>query len=468
MNGTERSDVDWLDVVDPDSGDAVGRVQCTSRESIDAAIERAANMVAAAPPARHRRSEALSKCADFIVANVNDFISTLVSEGIKTISEATVEVKRAEATLRDYARLALDSSSSLSAVADGSPKGDRVTAHVEDTPVGVVAAFTPFNDPLNLVAHKLGAAIAAGCPVIVKPHELTPMSGDLLIRNTDWSSLEAGFVQVVHGLGRTAGDQLVRDRRVAAISFTGGVDTAQQISATAGLKLLLFELGGNCPTLIWNDAELEAAVPALISGMTAAAGQNCLHVQRIYAHADIHDELLVRLVDGLNAVRLGSKVDAATQMGPLITPEVAQRIHTAVGAAATAGAQIAAGGDRHGRAGHQPTLLVDVDAQSPLNLDEVFGPVTTLTPIDSLSKALTLMNRTPTPLQAGVYTNTLDVAATCSTQLRFGAVLINRTSDFRIDTLPFGGPRHAGIGREGGRYGIQHLTQPQLTLTSVR
>ena len=451
-----------IEVEDPDTGKIIGAVHVTASDDLD-------NLLNNAKQALHKqanhsdRSAALTSAADTITANREEFVTTLTAEGIKTISEAQIEVDRAAATLRSYAHLA-------SATAPETPHvraehlGPGANTTIETMPSGVVVAITPFNDPLNLVAHKLGAAVAAGCPIIVKPHEATPLVADLLIRSTDWTALPTGYVQIAHGYGADVGAKLVADPRVKIVSFTGGVETGTAIARTAGLKQLVFELGGNCPTLVWADADLHIALPALRAGIIAAAGQNCLHVQRIYVHAEQAERASSWLSASLDDVQLGPKADPSTDMGPLLNFQAVDRVDGLVKSAIQDGARLLAGGRRTGRTGYAPTLLSNVAADHPLSTTEVFGPITTINEIASLDGAIDAMNHTNTPLQAGVFTQDPHVARTSESKLRFGTVLLNRTSDFRIDTLPFGGPHLAGIGREGGRWGIEQLTEPKVLL----
>ena len=315
-----------MEVRDPWDASLVGRVPRATPADALAAVDQAAaaREVARRMPV-HQRMSVLQGAADRIAAEAEGFARLVAREGIKTIREARREVARCVGTLRLCAEEARRLTGETIAF-DQVPGGEGRSGYYTREPIGVVLAITPFNDPLNLVAHKVGPAIAAGCPVILKPHERTPLSALKLADALSQAGLPAGVLQVLTGDGRELGPALLGDDRVRLVSFTGGVEAGRRVAALAGLKRLEMELGGNCPTLVLADADLDRAAAACISGAFWAAGQNCLHVQRIIADQSVYEPFRDRLRQLAAGIHLGPKLDEATDMGCLIDAMAAERI----------------------------------------------------------------------------------------------------------------------------------------------
>ncbi|MEJ2292761.1 MAG: aldehyde dehydrogenase family protein, partial [Deinococcales bacterium] len=344
---------------------------------------------------------------------------------------------------------------------DQRPGSENRFGYFVPEPVGIVAAITPFNDPLNLVAHKVGPAIAAGNAIVLKPDSKTPLSalklGELLLD----SGLPADLLQVVTGRGSVVGDALVRDGRVRVVSFTGGKETGEAIVRAGGLKRYSMELGSNAPTIVLEDADLEAALPAIVSGAFWAAGQNCLHVQRLLVQDAVYEEVRERMVAGAEAVRTGPKLDEDTDMGPVIDAPNVERIAGMVEEARTAGAHLLTGGGFEGTH-FEPTLLEGVPATSRLARDEVYGPVTILHRVADLDEAVAVANDVDYGLQAAVFTRDLGAAHRAVSALHYGGVMVNDSTDYRIDAMPFGGVKGSGLGREGVRFAVHEMTELKL------
>ena len=434
-------------VLDPDDGAIVAEVGLADPAQAEDALAAAAR----AATGRYswpedRRAASLLNASRAVRERNAEFAALIAAEGIKTLSEAHAEVKRTAHTL------AL-SAAAVHRAGPGVPSaGDRPTtrgwrAGLRQEPVGVVVAITPFNDPLNLVAHKLGPALAAGNAVIVKPDPRTPLSALLLARVLLDATVPLDRLSVLAGDGELV-NQLVADRRVRFVNFTGGRNIGALVHAAAGTKRTLLELGGVCPTIVWEDADLDIAVPELLAGAVAAAGQNCLHVQRILVHRRRYDELRERLAAAIGDVRLGRKDDPNTQMGPLIDTAAKRRVSTLLDGARHAGATILTGG-RETHSGYLPTLITDLPDRAALTTTEIFGPVTTIEPVDDLTHCLHKANSGDGALQAGVLSRREDVIEALVAGLDTGSVVIGGTSNHRSDALPFGGTGQAGIGREG-------------------
>jgi glyceraldehyde-3-phosphate dehydrogenase (NADP+) len=383
---------------------------------------------------------------------------------VKTIREARLEVSRCIDTLRLSAEEARRLHGETVNFDQRAGNEHRFGYWVRE-PVGVIGAITPFNDPLNLVAHKLGPALAGGNAVILKPDSKTPLSGIRLVEALHDAGAPAGRVQVVTGHGRRVGKTLTTDPRVRMISFTGGLDAGEEVVREAGLKKISMELGSNCPVIVMDDADLDAAVPSCVSGAFWAAGQNCLHVQRLLVHETVYEEFRARFVRGAEAVVSGSKLDEGTDMGPLIDEAAARRVETAVESAVAAGGTLLTGGTRDGSF-FAPTVLENVPPIAPLSCEEIYGPVTVLYRFADLDTAIRLANGTDYGLQAGVFTASLSTARRAAAELEFGGVMINESTDFRIDAVPFGGRKRSGLGREGVRFALEEMTEPKLVCFS--
>ncbi len=386
-----------------------------------------------------------------------EFAECIAKEGIKTIREARKEVTRCIETLRISAEEARRLGGETIAF-DQVPGSETRFGYFKRLPVGLVIAITPYNDPLNLVAHKIGPAIAAGNAGMLKPHSSTPLSAKNLVDLFDATELPAGVLQLVTGSGAVIGDQLVSDPRVRMVSFTGGPEVGHHVLKLAGLKKISMELGGNCPSIVMDDADMELALEATVCGAFWAAGQNCLHVQRIYIQKDHFEDFLNRFKERTRRIKVGDKMDEATDMGPMINDAATRKVSEFVRDAVDKGARILTGGEYEGRY-YQPTVLDNVSAQCRISKEEVFGPVVALYPFSEIHEAIELANDVDYGLQAGVFTRDLATAHTIADGLNCGGVMINDSSDYRIDAMPFGGTRGSGLGKEGVVHTIHEMTE---------
>ena len=414
----------------------------------------------------YERSKVLGRVGDLVEERAHNFAQLIAREGSKTIREARKEVSRCVNTLRSSAEEARRISGETIPF-DSFPGGEQRKGYYERMPVGVVLAITPFNDPLNLVAHKLGPAIAAGNAVILKPATVTPLSAIELTRVFQEAGLPPQVLQTITGYGSVIGDPLVSDERVRMISFTGGVEAGKRITARAGIKKIGMELGSNSPVIVWHDADLEWAVETCVSGAFWAAGQNCIGVQRIYIHQHVYTEFRNAFVDRTASYKIGDKLDEATDMGPMITEEEATRVEQWVGKAAESGAAVLTGGGRSGTL-VQPTVLEDVPPSVAVHCEEVFGPTVNLYPVSDAEEAIAEANSLSFGLHAGVFTRDVDTAFKIAGGLECGGVMINDSTDYRLDTMPFGGVKNSGLGREGIRFSIEEMTEPKVVCWLLR
>jgi glyceraldehyde-3-phosphate dehydrogenase (NADP+) len=324
----------------------------------------------------------------------------------------------------------------------------------------LIVAITPYNDPLNLVAHKLGPAIAGGNAVILKPSELAPLSAIKLVSCLVAAGLPETVVTVATG-GAELGKALVASRDVRMISFTGGFVTGEQIARTAGLKKLAMDLGGNAPVIVMGDCDLEAAVESCLSGAFWAAGQNCVGTQRLLIQASIYEAFRERFVSKARALVVGDPLLADTDIGPMITAQAAQNAEQVVNEALQAGATLLCGHRRQGSC-YAATVLENVDHSSRLWRNEVFAPVVVLQGFESFDEAIDLANEPEYSLHAGIFTNDLATAMSAARRIEAGGVMINDSSDYRFDAMPFGGSKYGSLGREGVRFAYEEMTQPKV------
>jgi len=456
-----------ITVVNPQDGSFVGEVYSANEADAQRAI---AIAVAAAGIAKklpaHVRMSVLNQVADALFQQKELFAQMIAREGIKTINEARKEAIRCVDTLRISAEEARRLTGETIAF-DQAPGSENKFGYYKRLPLGVVVAITPFNDPLNLVAHKIGPAIAAGNAVILMPHSETPLVAKMLIELFAKTELPEGILQLVTGRGEIIGDVLVSDPRVNMVSFTGGSSVGNRILAQTGLKKIAMELGSNCPAVILADADIEHALDATVSGAFWAAGQNCLHVQRIYIQDELYAQFSQAFVKRAQTILMGDKLQEDTEMGPMINEKAALKVEFLVNDALSKGATLLCGGNRKG-AFYQPTVLADVSNDCLIAKEEVFGPVTLLYRFDDIEEAIAMANDVDYGLQAGVFTRDLDLAFKVADSLECGGVMINDSSDYRIDAMPFGGVKGSGLGREGVMSTINEMTAAKTYCFNLR
>ena len=411
----------------------------------------------------HERSEILETTAEGLRKNARMLAETISIEAGKPIKYSMQEARRAAVTMKFSAEEAKRIHGETIPF-DAEPRGAGMFAYYVREPVGVVLAITPFNDPLNLVAHKLGPAVAAGNAVILKPSLLTPLSAIHLVDLMRSAGLPDSAAQILlaPGKGSQLRDLLHADR-VKVVSFTGGPDAGADVIREGGIKKYSMELGSNSPVLLWSDADLDRAVPQVVDAAFESQGQNCIHAQRVLIHESIYEEARDRIIEATRRLKTGNPLSEDTDIGPMITEEEARRVETWVEEAALEGAKTLAGGRRQGNM-YAPTVLEDVRPTSAIAQKEIFGPVVLLFRVADLEEAIELCNSVPYGLQAGVFTNNLAVAQRCVEGLEYGGVLINQTSDFRVDFMPFGGFKQSGLDREGVRFAIDAMTEIKLVV----
>jgi glyceraldehyde-3-phosphate dehydrogenase (NADP+) len=464
IGGTWRAAGLTVEVRNSFAGEVVGTIGSGSvadvRDGVDAAVEALRNEFP-----MHARYDVLMRAADLVDVNAELYAVDLAMEGHKTIREARREPPRSANVLR----LAAEEGRRLGGETlpfDIKPGSENRQGFYMRVPVGVVAAILPFNDPLAVMAHKVGPALAGGNAVVVKPDSRSPLAVLRLAGHLVEAGLPAGRLSVITGDGLIVGAALVKDPRVRMITFTGGVATGELIAASAGMKKLALELGANSAVLVLRDADLGRASSAIVDGAFAQAGQNCLGVQRVFAESEVYDELLERVVERTGFLRAGASLDETADVCPLITEAEAIRVEQMILDATSKGARVATGGSRTG-AVLAPTVLIDVPSGCRIDTDEAYGPVVAIYRIKSVDEGIARANEVAFGLHAAVFTNNLEHAFRAIRKLQVGGVIINDSTDYRLDTMPFGGVKQSGFGREGVRFAIEEMTETRVVCFNV-
>ncbi len=454
-----------LDVTRPWDGSLVGQTWQADDATYDAAADAcvaAAPMVAAMPV--HARGAILQRVSAGLGAARETFARRIAEEAGKPIRDARTEVDRARMTFQVAAEEARRLAGGGEVLPmDLAPHGEGRVAMTRRVPLGPIAAISPFNFPLNLVAHKLAPAFAAGNPVLLKPASRTPLSALALAELMRECGLPDGALSVLP-MDRTVGDRLVGDDRFRMLTFTGSSEVGWAMKARAGRKKVVLELGGNAGVIVDASADVPEAARRIATGGFAFAGQSCISVQRAYVHEACWQAFLDALLAAVEALRVGDPLDDATAVGPLITGGDVERVTTWVREATDAGARVLAGGRALGPRLFAPTVLTGVPRTARVCADEVFGPVVVVEPVASFDEAVAAVNDSVFGLQAGVFTADLEHALVAFDRLEVGGVLINDVPTFRIDHMPYGGVKHSGLGREGPHYTIDEMSELRLLI----
>jgi acyl-CoA reductase-like NAD-dependent aldehyde dehydrogenase len=452
---------DWLDVRSPHSGELVGRVAKAGPDEARRAVDAAERALAAPLPA-HKRAEILVRVAGALGRRHDEVARLISDEAGKPLKAARVEARRAMST---YTFAAVEARKLAGEVVpmDAARTGEGKLAFTIRAPIGIVGAITPFNFPLNLVAHKIAPALAAGCPVVLKPAGQTPLSALLLAELEEEAGLPAGWLSVVVGPAAEIGDVLVSDDRVKALTFTGSADVGWKLRERAPRKRVALELGNATPVVVDASADIEDVASRMAAHAFSFAGQSCISVQRIYVEREAYEPFLERFVPEVEALKVGDPADEETDVGPVIDDAARERILAWIEEARAAGARVLTGGDLDGGL-IRPTVIADAAPGLKVSSEEVFGPVVTVNPYDTLDEAIALANGTRYGLQAGLFSRRLDTALRAARELEFGGVTINEAPTFRADQMPYGGVKESGNTREGPAYAVRELTEERVVV----
>src|SRR5919197_782410 len=438
----------WIHVRSPYSGEVVGRVAKGGADETSRAID-AAELAMREPLPAHKRAEILVRVAMALGRRHDEVARQISDEAGKPMKAARVEAKRAMSTYTFAAEA-----------------GEGKLAFTLREPIGVVGAISPFNFPLNLVAHKLAPALAAGCAVVLKPASQTPLSALLLAELETEAGLPPGWLNVLVGPASEIGDFLIEDDRVKAITFTGSGAVGWKLRERAPRKRVNLELGNATPVIVAADADIDTAARSMAANAFSFAGQSCISVQRIYVEAPAYERFVEQLVPLVEELKLGDPADEDTDVGPVIDPGARERILSWIEEARDAGARVLTGGDTDGEL-IRPTVIADAGPELKVSCEEVFGPVCTVAAVDSLEEAIELANGTRYGLQAGIFTAGLETALRAAQELEFGGVTVNEAPTFRADQMPYGGVKDSGNTREGPAYAVRELTEERLVVIDV-
>lgn len=451
-----------LEVKNKYTGETYALLPEARREEVDAALDaavRAARVMADLPA--YRRAEILERVSTLIAEEKDDLARTIAAEAGKALKYARLEVDRAISTFKlsgEEAKRLHGETVPLDAV----PAGEGYFGFWVRRPVGVIAAISPFNFPLNLVAHKVAPALAAGNSVVLKPASTTPITavklGKILIK----AGLPPGAFNLVAGPGRTVGEWLVSDPRVAKVTFTGSPAVGKRLTEIAGLKKVTLELGNASPVIVAPDADLDYVAQRCAVGAYYNSGQVCISVQNIFSQRAIFEPFAERFVRASEAMVVGDPLDERVDVGPMIDPGEVERIEGWVREAEGGGAQVRTGGRRQGTAVYLPTVLTGVKPEMKVMAEEVFAPVASIVPYDDFEAALEQAGESGFGLQAGVFTRDIERVFRAVKRLNYGGVIVNDTPAFRADHMPYGGNRKSGLGREGVRYAMEEMTNIQM------
>lgn len=449
-----------LPVYDKYSGELATRVALADAAALEQAIARA---VEAAGPMRrmaaYERQAVLEHCVRRCRERSEEFAEALCIEAGKPIRDARGEVSR----LIDTLKIAAEEATRIQGETlplDISARARGYFGMTKRVPIGPCAFISPFNFPLNLAAHKIGPAIAVGCPFILKPASLTPIGALLLGEILAETDLPEGAFSILPAR-RDGVAPLTEDPRLKLLSFTGSAQVGWDLKRQAGNKPVILELGGNAACVVDRDWDLDDAVTRVIFGAFYQSGQSCIGVQRLYVHQDCYETFRDRLVEATRALKCGDPKDPETFIGPMISEAEAKRLEDWIERARRAGARLLCGGRRQG-AMLEPSLLEQVPKDQPLHAEEAFGPVAVLTPFSDFEAVLREINDSRYGLQAGIFTRDLYKAQRAWDELEVGGVIIGDIPSWRVDHMPYGGVKDSGLGREGIRWAMEHMTELRL------
>jgi acyl-CoA reductase-like NAD-dependent aldehyde dehydrogenase len=452
---------EWVDVRSPYSGDVVGRVAKAGARETCQALDAAA-MAMSEPLPAHKRAEILVKVAGALGRRHDEVARLISDEAGKPMKAARVEALRAMSTYT-FAAVEARKLAGEMVPMDAAQAGTGKLAFTLRQPIGIVGAISPFNFPLNLVAHKLAPALAAGCAVVLKPASQTPLSALLLAELEEEAGLPAGWLNVVVGPAAEIGDVLVEDERVKLITFTGSSGIGWGLRERAAKKRVNLELGNATPVIVAADADVSLAATKVAQNAFAFAGQSCISVQRVYVERAAYDRFVAALVPLVEALRVGDPADDETDVGPVIDDDARTRILDWIRASQ---GQVLTGGGLDGEL-IRPTVIANPARDDKVSCEEVFGPVCTVTAVDSIDEAIELANGTRYGLQAGIFTTTIANALAAAQRLEFGGVTVNEAPTFRSDQMPYGGVKDSGNTREGPRYAVREMTEERLVVLEL-
>jgi acyl-CoA reductase-like NAD-dependent aldehyde dehydrogenase len=462
--GEPRSSGESFDVTSPFDGEVVAKVAKPTKDDIEAATAAAHDIFEESRKLPvHARADALMHISTRLAERGDEVAETIAKEGGKPLKWAKVEATRAVSTFRWAAETIRAQEGEIMRLDAEASLGSRLGL-IRRFPLGPVLGISPFNFPVNLVAHKVAPALAVGAPIVIKPATSTPLGALLLAEIFAETELPAAMMSVLPIGGSEAG-VLVTDDRYAKISFTGSSEVGWNLRAQAPKKAITLELGGNAGVIVHSDADLERAAQRVAFGGYYQAGQSCISVQRVLVHSEVAERFNQLLADEVNKLKTGDPMDPETDVGPVIDHDSLERISEWVDEAVQAGAEILTGGKREDPF-YVPTVLTNTEASMKVRCEEIFGPVVTVSTYDDFEAAVAEVNNSNYGLQAGVFTSDVNRLMTAWRDIRVGGLIANDVASFRADQMPYGGSKDSGAGREGLRYAMEEMTEPRIMVLS--
>lgn len=458
--GSEWRDAEThQEVRDPYRGNVVALAPVSVARDCDDALAAAhkAKVKMAEMPG-YERAALLRRAADNVHLRTQEIAEAMTRESGKALRDSILETQRSVDLLRMCAEEAVRIQGEHVPM-DASTNGAGKIAMLMRFPVGVVAAITPFNGPISLTAHKVGPALAAGNSVVLKSSPKAPLCVHLFIEAVLDAGVPDGAINTIYG--DAVGPQMVRDPRVDFVSFTGSIPVGKIIRDTIGMKRVALELGGVGPTFVHHDADVIAAAKACARNAVSLSGQSCISVQNAYVHRQVHDQFVEALCREMDTIRFGDPMDMATDVGTLIDEAAALRVEGMITRAVNSGARLLRGYERKG-AQLTGSILTNVNTQMDVVCDEIFGPAMSVLPYEEIDPIFAQISESPYGLQCGIFTRSIDLALTAFRKVRTGGVIVNGTSRWRCDQMPYGGVKDSGMGREGPRYSIRDMTEERL------
>ncbi|MDR6122724.1 acyl-CoA reductase-like NAD-dependent aldehyde dehydrogenase [Bacillus sp. SLBN-46] len=461
IGGEYRPTLSYIKLKNPYNLEHIADIAVAEQEDVVAAIAAAhqATVDMQEIPA-YKRAEILEKVASLLKSEREECARLIAEEAAKPVKAARAEVDR---TIMTYTFAAHEARRihGETVPMDAAPGGEGRLAFTIREPLGVIAAITPFNFPMNLVAHKVGPAIAAGNTVVLKPASQTPLSAYKIAEYFHHAGLPSGALNVVTGSGRVVGDILMKDERIKMITFTGSPEVGKYICENSGLKKVTLELGSNSAVIVDDGVSLEKIIPRIVTGAFSYQGQVCISIQRIFVHEKIIDQFVAQFIEETKKLKAGHPLDEQTDVSALITRADVERTKQWVDEAIANGAGLKTGGNFNERI-FQPTVLVDVPVSEKISCEEVFAPVVHINRFTSMEEAINLVNDSKYGLQAGIFTNDIHYGLRAAKKLEVGGVMINEIPTFRVDQMPYGGVKLSGMGREGIKYAVEEMTELKL------
>lgn len=449
-----------IGVTNKATGDQIGFISVANEAEVKAAVDAAEKAFKTVKMEPYQRYTILMKASQILMEKQQEMAAILSKEVGKPIKEAMGEVARAQQTLILSAEEAKRITGEMVPL-EGAPGCGNRLAYTMRMPVGIVCAITPFNFPLNLACHKIGPALAAGNAIIYKPATVTPLSAVLLCEIFAEAGLPNGYLNLVTGSGSKLGKLLTDEQRINFYSFTGSPAVGKTLMKNAGFRRVALELGSNSANIVHSDAAIAATAQLCAKYAFANAGQVCISCQRVYVHRSIYQEFCEQAVAYTKTLVMGDPLNTATDIGPMISEQEAVRTEEWLTEAIAQGAKLLVGGKRH-KAWFEPTILTDVNPDMKIVCQEAFAPIFSIVPYDTIEEAIDQVNHSVYGLQAGVFTNSLEIARLCAMKIETGGVIINDGATFRTDNMPYGGIKESGIGREGPQYTVKEMTEEKL------